>query len=1017
MEVKRIVKILIIIIFCFIMLIKVIPMFLLKWMDREEAEIVIAKQKYTIENKQAKKQYNIIGLIDFFTNDQKNLIDKESYHIIFENDLPYTNQQNYIININLTNLESNSQYIVKLNDQMQTLNEGDNQIISNLKEGKNNLTIYLMKNNNIFYSLEKEIYYIEKYHKQFLDEFNENAVSTHFDYKLDDVRSIQLLDSLGIHTLRDDISWKDIENEQGEYNFSKYDEWIGELYHSGFELIAIINNPGDLLGADKIISNDEELNKLVRFCVEFAKRYPQITQYEILNEPNLNYIMPDTVNYYTKAIRIIEEELKKINSNIKILAGSTAAVVYDEDEKLSSVTFVKSILDNTKGKVENISLHQYDETKNANWVRRMLSQHVELLNKKGGFNNIFITEYGASTYKNGYSELEQSSRIIKHAMLFKENNVKKSVIYNSRNIGNVITSREHNFGIINYDYTPKSTYYILKNYYEKTNGSEYIGTVNLNEGIEADVFDKDGKPKIILWTNDGDTVINIAYKNFIAEDLYGEHILNTDGTLTITTSPIYLDNLSTNYFYQAISTTASQKYEEFLTSFEPELTQIPELNQSIITLKTTIESLKDKTDLDENLAKELMAKHYNLGNELISYCRSGKLTVEYVKLSSMLDKLNDIGNSYEDLVTVSAKTRNLSLDQTNQAIQKVEQQIEQNQDLDIIYPTKILEFSQDYYEKANYINNLEEENEIKTGLIVSKNLHAKYLASWAEQFTNLYLDEYIEANPLTLSYSQTNLTNQDVTVTLSAPYDFQVTNNHQAKTYTFTQNGSFTFHYSIRGQAKEITATVTNIDKTPPTITGVEEGKLYFDEAKPIVQDENLQEVKLIVNDQVFESYETNTTIKVEGIYQLIATDKAGNQTKVSFEIIETPDLNYQIKEDKILNIKNNTTKSIFDQTIRINTSYQIKRQNKVLTNADKIATGDILETSGGQTYALIVAGDINGDGEVGTIDLVKMRKYLLGAIELNDIEKLAADANVDGKAVGIQDLVRLRILILSKDN
>lgn len=1017
MEVKRIVKILIIIIFCFIMLIKVIPMFLLKWMDREEAEIVIAKQKYTIENKQAKKQYNIIGLIDFFTNDQKNLIDKESYHIIFENDLPYTNQQNYIININLTNLESNSQYIVKLNDQMQTLNEGDNQIISNLKEGKNNLTIYLMKNNNIFYSLEKEIYYIEKYHKQFLDEFNENAVSTHFDYKLDDVRSIQLLDSLGIHTLRDDISWKDIENEQGEYNFSKYDEWIGELYHSGFELIAIINNPGDLLGADKIISNDEELNKLVRFCVEFAKRYPQITQYEILNEPNLNYIMPDTVNYYTKAIRIIEEELKKINSNIKILAGSTAAVVYDEDEKLSSVTFVKSILDNTKGKVENISLHQYDETKNANWVRRMLSQHVELLNKKGGFNNIFITEYGASTYKNGYSELEQSSRIIKHAMLFKENNVKKSVIYNSRNIGNVITSREHNFGIINYDYTPKSTYYILKNYYEKTNGSEYIGTVNLNEGIEAHVFDKDGKPKIILWTNDGDTVINIAYKNFIAEDLYGEHILNTDGTLTITTSPIYLDNLSTNYFYQAISTTASQKYEEFLTSFEPELTQIPELNQSIITLKTTIESLKDKTDLDENLAKELMAKHYNLGNELISYCRSGKLTVEYVKLSSMLDKLNDIGNSYEDLVTVSAKTRNLSLDQTNQAIQKVEQQIEQNQDLDIIYPTKILEFSQDYYEKANYINNLEEENEIKTGLIVSKNLHAKYLASWAEQFTNLYLDEYIEANPLTLSYSQTNLTNQDVTVTLSAPYDFQVTNNHQAKTYTFTQNGSFTFHYSIRGQAKEITATVTNIDKTPPTITGVEEGKLYFDEAKPIVQDENLQEVKLIVNDQVFESYETNTTIKVEGIYQLIATDKAGNQTKVSFEIIETPDLNYQIKEDKILNIKNNTTKSIFDQTIRINTSYQIKRQNKVLTNADKIATGDILETSGGQTYALIVAGDINGDGEVGTIDLVKMRKYLLGAIELNDIEKLAADANVDGKAVGIQDLVRLRILILSKDN
>lgn len=44
------------------------------------------------------------------------------------------------------------------------------------------------------------------------------------------------------------------------------------------------------------------------------------------------------------------------------------------------------------------------------------------------------------------------------------------------------------------------------------------------------------------------------------------------------------------------------------------------------------------------------------------------------------------------------------------------------------------------------------------------------------------------------------------------------------------------------------------------------------------------------------------------------------------------------------------------------------------------------------------------------------MRKYLLGEINLTEIEKLAADANVDGKNVGIQDLVRLRILILSKN-
>lgn len=959
--------------------------------------------------------YHLVDLYQLYS-------DKAKVKLSIDNPVVYTKECE--VELLLTSLVNSKDYHFEyFIDEKQVENglvdQKENKILIHLdSEGEHIIQVRLLEGNNLISEDSKKVYYIKPYQKQFLDEFSNKGSIVHYlngsweKYE----KTSDLLINCGIKTIRTTFSWQDIEkdNKKDIFNFDYYDKWIKKLTDNGVNIIACFNRIAKYSGEDGIINTEEEKEEFLKFAKEVIKRYPQIKNYEFINEPNLNdqYITDEDAKWYATVL----EELCQIEG-INVATGGTNTPDEDTESYTKSSTFFKQIFDQQVYRYcRNYAYHPYDSFNRAKQNERFymkLDEHSSILTTIGGFTNHYITEYGIHITE---ADL-QAAKIIQQSTILDKYNVRYAMQYNFWNTGNDLNNVQHNYGLITYEGLPKSSYYAVKNYYQKVNGAEYIGTINLMENLEAHVYDKEGKPMLITWSSNANKKMQISYQNFTAKDLYDQEIPNTNGTLTITTSPIYLDNLSTNYFYQAISTTASQKYEEFLTSFEPELTQIPELNQSIITLKTTIESLKDKTDLDENLAKELMAKHYNLGNELISYCRSGKLTVEYVKLSSMLDKLNDIGNSYEDLVTVSAKTRNLSLDQTNQAIQKVEQQIEQNQDLDIIYPTKILEFSQDYYEKANYINNLEEENEIKTGLIVSKNLHAKYLASWAEQFTNLYLDEYIEANPLTLSYSQTNLTNQDVTVTLSAPYDFQVTNNHQAKTYTFTQNGSFTFHYSIRGQAKEMTATVTNIDKTPPTITGVEEGKLYFDEAKPIVQDENLQEVKLIVNDQVFESYETNTTIKVEGIYQLIATDKAGNQTKVSFEIIETPDLNYQIKEDKILNIKNNTTKSIFDQTIRINTSYQIKRQNKVLTNADKIATGDILETSGGQTYALIVAGDIDGDGEVGTIDLVKMRKYLLGAIELNDIEKLAADANVDGKAVGIQDLVRLRILILSKDN
>lgn len=97
--------------------------------------------------------------------------------------------------------------------------------------------------------------------------------------------------------------------------------------------------------------------------------------------------------------------------------------------------------------------------------------------------------------------------------------------------------------------------------------------------------------------------------------------------------------------------------------------------------------------------------------------------------------INDIGNSYEDLVTVSVNNTinsvmktldeaNVDLSKlttTKQKIDETENLINTNTDVEIIYPTKILQFSKDCYEKADYINSLEEQNDIKAGLIISNN--------------------------------------------------------------------------------------------------------------------------------------------------------------------------------------------------------------------------------------------------------------------------------------------------------
>ncbi|WP_253944658.1 endo-1,4-beta-xylanase [Paenibacillus sp. NEAU-GSW1] len=71
----------------------------------------------------------------------------------------------------------------------------------------------------------------------------------------------------------------------------------------------------------------------------------------------------------------------------------------------------------------------------------------------------------------------------------------------------------------------------------------------------------------------------------------------------------------------------------------------------------------------------------------------------------------------------------------------------------------------------------------------------------------------------TVSYSNTELTNGNVTATITASEPVTITNNGGSASYTFTANGSFTFEFAdASGNTGSVTATVANIDKTAPAL-------------------------------------------------------------------------------------------------------------------------------------------------------------------------------------------------------
>jgi hypothetical protein len=75
----------------------------------------------------------------------------------------------------------------------------------------------------------------------------------------------------------------------------------------------------------------------------------------------------------------------------------------------------------------------------------------------------------------------------------------------------------------------------------------------------------------------------------------------------------------------------------------------------------------------------------------------------------------------------------------------------------------------------------------------------------------------------TVSFSTTNLTNQDVVATLNPSESITVTNNGGLENHTFTDNGNFTFEFvDTAGNTGNALASVNNIDKTVPTVNLVD---------------------------------------------------------------------------------------------------------------------------------------------------------------------------------------------------
>lgn len=149
-----------------------------------------------------------------------------------------------------------------------------------------------------------------------------------------------------------------------------------------------------------------------------------------------------------------------------------------------------------------------------------------------------------------------------------------------------------------------------------------------------------------------------------------------------------------------------------------------------------------------------------------------------------------------------------------------------------------------------------------------------------------------------------------------------------------------------------------------------------------------------------------------------LPTDAAQNESDNSQSSEAKPKYSsseYKIKNGVIQNIKVGTkVKELLAGVKVTNGSAVLLNSSGAAKTSGKVCTGDVIQIkykSGSRVYKNInvaVTGDVNGDGKISLMDLMLVKKQLLGTKDLSKAEKAAADVSKKG-TVDLMDLMMIQ--------
>lgn len=255
-----------------------------------------------------------------------------------------------------------------------------NEVISQEKSGKDSVDVDKLNLNNPFGVLE------------FLH-WNHPWNNYKYPSIVELEKSITLMQEAGVGWVRLDFLWSDIEPQEGNFDFSKYDDIVNLLKNKGIHILGTLHYSVDWASSCGEWNCPPRDNQIfVRYVTQVIQRYKsKIRYWEIWNEPDsvTYWKQQDGLKSYCVLLKDVYIAAKQIDPECKILNGGLA----------NGIASINHLYDNgAKDYFDILNLHFFQNPLYTGAIKAVVSYPklaYKIMQRNGdGDKKIWITEIG-----------------------------------------------------------------------------------------------------------------------------------------------------------------------------------------------------------------------------------------------------------------------------------------------------------------------------------------------------------------------------------------------------------------------------------------------------------------------------------------------------------------------------------------------------------------------------------------------------------------------------------------------